>query len=316
VRSACWIQGSASLEQLLGLGHGEPQVRLADLGQLAFQPQPVQPQPHTTPGGQHEPQARRRAQHQQLQLPQRVRAQLVHIVDQSQTRSASGARSFNSRSMIAQPSRSGAAVIARTSAEPGPVCRSAASTDSQNRCGSRSPRPTGTHATLPSRPARPIQDRSSTVLPLPADADTTVTGAAPSRSNSRGRDTIPRAPGRATRPATASDPSAGPMARSSHHADQRARRAWAVPAKPPRSGRRLQRHAGEGRVPLANLPALSGGSGSPGSHPVQAADLHGSGPQLAHSHWEWSTEPLLLSDRAVGASLRQRLWPGVLCGRC
>jgi hypothetical protein len=69
------------LEQFLGLGHGEPQIRLADLGQLALQPQPVQPQPHVMPGGQHEPQARRGPHDQQLQLPQRVGAQLVHVVD-------------------------------------------------------------------------------------------------------------------------------------------------------------------------------------------------------------------------------------------
>ncbi|HYY19446.1 MAG TPA: hypothetical protein VE864_11445, partial [Streptosporangiaceae bacterium] len=46
--------------------------------------------------------------------------------------------------------------------------RSAANTDSQNRCGSRSPRPTVTHAARSSRPASLIQDRNRTVLPLPA----------------------------------------------------------------------------------------------------------------------------------------------------
>jgi MFS family permease len=69
------------LEQLPRLGHGEPQIRLADLGQLALQPQPVQAQPHVMPGGQHEPQPRRGPQDQQLQLPQCLRAQLVHVVD-------------------------------------------------------------------------------------------------------------------------------------------------------------------------------------------------------------------------------------------
>ena len=52
----------------------------------------------------------------------------------------------------------------------GAVCRNAASTDSQNRCGSRSSRPAGTRATRsdsPAAPARLIQDRSSTVFPLP-----------------------------------------------------------------------------------------------------------------------------------------------------
>src|SRR5262249_41384375 len=68
-------------EQLGRLGHSEPQIRLADLGQLALQPQPVQPQPHVMPGGRHEPQPRRGPHDQQLQLPQRLRAQLVRVVD-------------------------------------------------------------------------------------------------------------------------------------------------------------------------------------------------------------------------------------------
>jgi hypothetical protein len=69
-------------QQLPRLGHAEPQIVRADLGQLAGQPQPVQPQPHVVPGSQHEPQLRRGPQHQQLQLPTRlVRAQLVHVVD-------------------------------------------------------------------------------------------------------------------------------------------------------------------------------------------------------------------------------------------
>jgi hypothetical protein len=73
---------------------------------------------------------------------------------------------------------------------PGSVWRSAASTDSQNRCGSRSSRPTGTHAARPVRPAAPIHDRSSIVLPLPGGADTTVTRAdAPSRCHRPGQDT-------------------------------------------------------------------------------------------------------------------------------
>ena len=71
----------------------------------------------------------------------------------SHSRSSSGARSFSSRSTIAHPSRSGAAVSSRTSADPADVRRSAPSTASQNRCGSRSSRPTGTHAARSARPA-------------------------------------------------------------------------------------------------------------------------------------------------------------------
>src|SRR6516165_3564686 len=55
-------------------------------------------------------------------------------------------------------------------------------------------------------------DRSRTVFPLPGGAETTVTRAdVPSRSNSLGRETIPPAPGPATPPTTASDPTADPM---------------------------------------------------------------------------------------------------------
>jgi hypothetical protein len=68
--------------QLSRLGHGEPQIIGADLGQLPLQPQPVQPQPHVMPRRQHQPQLLRRAHHQQLQLPPRhVRAQLMHVID-------------------------------------------------------------------------------------------------------------------------------------------------------------------------------------------------------------------------------------------
>jgi hypothetical protein len=69
-------------EQGPRLGHGEAKIIGADLGQLALKPQPVQPQPHVMPGGQDEPQRRRRAHDQQLQLPPRlIRAQLVQVVD-------------------------------------------------------------------------------------------------------------------------------------------------------------------------------------------------------------------------------------------
>ena len=83
----------------------------------------------------------------------------------------------------------------------------AASTDSQNRCRSCSARPTGTHAAQFAAPAWLIQDRSSTVFPLPGGADTRVTRAeAPSRPTSRGRETIASAPGRAAPPEPTADP--------------------------------------------------------------------------------------------------------------
>jgi hypothetical protein len=83
------------------------------------------------------------------------------------------------------------------------------------------PRPAGTHAALSATPAQLIQDRSSTVLPLPADADTTVTRACvASRPNSRGRDTTPRVP----RPVA--PPQQGPLRQRtpwSHHRTARPR---------------------------------------------------------------------------------------------
>ena len=99
-------------------------------------------------------------------------------------------------------------------ATPGAVCRNAASTDSRNRCGSRSSRPAGTDATRADRPAWLIQDRNSTVLPLPAGAAITATRAGPaSRPNSPGRATTLPVPDAVTRPATESDIPPGPTPR-------------------------------------------------------------------------------------------------------
>ena len=94
---------------------------------------------------------------------------------------------------MAQPSRSGAAVSGHTIADPAAVLRNASATEIQNRYESRSSPRTSTHPALSARPASAIQDRSSTVFPLPGGADTSVTRAASrSRSNSAGRDTIAR----------------------------------------------------------------------------------------------------------------------------
>ena len=71
-----------SAEQRPRLGQTEPQIGRTDLGQLSRQPQPVQPQPQIMPGGEREPQLRRRPQHQKLQLGQHpTRAQQMRIVD-------------------------------------------------------------------------------------------------------------------------------------------------------------------------------------------------------------------------------------------
>jgi hypothetical protein len=93
----------------------------------------------------------------------------------SYSRSSSGARSFSSRSVIVHPSRSGAAVSSRTSADPGTVYRSAPSTASPPPLRIPLISPADTHAARPARPAPPIQDRGSTILPLSGGADITVT---------------------------------------------------------------------------------------------------------------------------------------------
>jgi hypothetical protein len=59
----------------------------ADLGQVALQPQPVQAQPHVVPGGQREPQLRRRAHDEEFQLlPRLGGAQLMQVVDDQPNR--------------------------------------------------------------------------------------------------------------------------------------------------------------------------------------------------------------------------------------
>jgi len=79
-------------------------------------------------------------------------------------------------------------------ASPGAVCRNVASIDSQNRCGSRSPRAAGTHATRsdsPAAPAWPIQDRSSTVFPLPGPGHVTTDMGSPNMTK-HNRDLVKR----------------------------------------------------------------------------------------------------------------------------
>jgi len=86
-----------------------------------------------------------------------------------------------------------------------------------NRCGSRSPRPADAHAARPSSPAWLSHDRSSTVFPLPAGADTTVTRAGlPTRSISAGRDTTVGASAPAPPPPRPPDRPQDPRRSSSH----------------------------------------------------------------------------------------------------
>jgi hypothetical protein len=93
---------------------------------------------------------------------------------------------------MAQPSRSGVAVSDRTSFDPVSVPRRASTTEIKNCCGSCSSPWTGTHAARSVRPDSAIQERSRTVFPLPADAESTVTRpASASRANSAGREMTP-----------------------------------------------------------------------------------------------------------------------------
>ena len=69
-------------EQLAGFALGKAQVRRADLGQLAGQPQPVQPQPHIVTRGQDRVHVRGKAGQQPGELSGGLwRAQLVKIIN-------------------------------------------------------------------------------------------------------------------------------------------------------------------------------------------------------------------------------------------
>ena len=70
------------LEQRSRLLQGKPEIRAADFGQLALQPQPVQTEPRFPAGGEHYPQFRGPVPDQQLKLSQGLAGvQLVHVID-------------------------------------------------------------------------------------------------------------------------------------------------------------------------------------------------------------------------------------------
>ena len=98
---------------------------------------------------------------------------------------SSEARSDSSRPTTASPSKPGAAPSRCTKPSRPTAPLNASITASQKRWASRSPRSTDTHATRSRSPASSIHDRSSTVLPLPAGAEISVTPpAAPPESRS------------------------------------------------------------------------------------------------------------------------------------
>ena len=145
-------------EQRPRLLQGEAQVGRADLGELALQPQPVQAQPQITAGGQHEPQPRRPAHHQQLQLAQRlVRAQLVHVVhDQPEP----GPRARPDRSAAARPPPSHPDRAPPSAAAPAstrPPCPAARRAPTARTAAGHAPHP----APAPTPPAPPGRSRRS-----------------------------------------------------------------------------------------------------------------------------------------------------------
>jgi hypothetical protein len=98
----------------------------------------VQAQPHVVPGGQYEPQRRRRPHQQEFKLAQRlIGVQLVHVVDHQPQ------PPFQRRQVVEQPFHQSPPVQVRRRrhrphqlrARPGP--RRAPTTDSQKLCGFR-----------------------------------------------------------------------------------------------------------------------------------------------------------------------------------
>ena len=163
----------------------EPQILGADLGQPTLQPQPVQPQPQVMPGGQHEPQ--RMPGPASSAAPAAAgpgRAQLVQVVD-DQPEPAPAAAPGPSAAAPRSPTRPGPAPPSAPAPAPTPGPSGAARPAPTARTAAGPARPAPPAPRRPGRPGppAPIHDRSSTVFPLPAGADTTVTRAGvPSRS--------------------------------------------------------------------------------------------------------------------------------------
>ena len=184
------------------LRHREAKIRGPDLGELPLQTQAVQAQPQIVPGQEHEPKHSRCPHQQQLQLTERIgRPQLVEVVDHQPE------PVLQRRQVLQQPLHDRPPVQIRrrrqlrTSREtqaPSPGApRAPTSRTAEDRAPSRHRHPRGAVR----QAASSIHDRSRTVFPLPAGADTTVTRTrAPSRPNSPIRGTTPPAPGAAAGP--------------------------------------------------------------------------------------------------------------------
>ncbi len=97
----------------------------------------------------------------------------------STTGSSSDWSSDSRRSTTAAPSNSGTGASRSTNASAPTAARSCSISESQKRCASCSLRFTDTQAARSRRPASSSHERSKTVLPLPAGAETSVTPLAP-----------------------------------------------------------------------------------------------------------------------------------------
>jgi hypothetical protein len=147
-------------KQLLRLLGRETQIQAPNLGQLARQTQPMKAKPRTSRVANTTCSREGRPQQEHLEPPRRVRRiEFVQIVDDEHGRVIEKGKitqELVNRHVAAKP-RSGIDALHTSAATP-----SASISESQNRCASRSPRSTDTHAT------RSCCPHQSTSAPAPS----------------------------------------------------------------------------------------------------------------------------------------------------
>ncbi len=164
---------------LAALVHGEGELGGSDLAQVVREPQTLQPQLWVGPGRDHEAKSARGAVDESLQLPPNDRAlDHVEVVEHEHDRLCATIELVRRRAGPWPPRP-------RASAEPSraPARASACSTPSQNRGLQLSSRSSPSQATLRTSEAEAHEERS-TVLPVPACDETSVTSPAAPRSSS------------------------------------------------------------------------------------------------------------------------------------